>query len=68
MSISVLTLAVSSDTPEVIYAVSTNTPNPLNALANLLARQPELPPWVDGVQLRFTAVLHSSNSVLNDDE
>ncbi|KAH8120206.1 ER-golgi trafficking TRAPP I complex 85 kDa subunit-domain-containing protein [Phellopilus nigrolimitatus] len=52
----------------IIYAVSTNTPNPLHALTNLYSRQVDFPSWVDSVHLRYTLIVHSENSVLSDDE
>ncbi|KAL5534350.1 hypothetical protein ACEPAG_812 [Sanghuangporus baumii] len=52
----------------IVFAVSTNTANPLNALANLYARQVDLPLWVDSVHLRYILVVHSEGCVLNDDE
>ncbi|KAI5123549.1 hypothetical protein M0805_003369 [Coniferiporia weirii] len=52
----------------IIYAVSTNTPNPLHALATLHSRHIDFPSWVDGVYLRYTLVVHSNDSLLNDDE
>lgn len=52
----------------VIHAVSTNTPNPLQALATLQSRSVDLPPWIDSVYLRFTLIVHSEKSLLNDEE
>ncbi|EJD04067.1 uncharacterized protein FOMMEDRAFT_106503 [Fomitiporia mediterranea MF3/22] len=52
----------------ILYAISTNTPNPLNALAVLYARQVGLPTWVDSVHLRYIIIVHSEGSILNDDE
>ncbi|THV07645.1 hypothetical protein K435DRAFT_825459 [Dendrothele bispora CBS 962.96] len=52
----------------VILAVSTNTPNPLQAVTNLHARSIELPAWVDPSYLRYTLVVHSKDSTLSDEE
>ncbi|KAI0051657.1 hypothetical protein FA95DRAFT_1484733 [Auriscalpium vulgare] len=52
----------------VIVAVSTMSPNPLQALAQLHARPPEFPSWVDGNQLRYTLIIHPKNSALSDEE
>ncbi|KAF5375128.1 hypothetical protein D9758_000414 [Tetrapyrgos nigripes] len=52
----------------VILAVSTNTPNPLQAITNLHARPIELPSWVDPSYLRYTLIVHTKNSTLSDEE
>ncbi|KLO17070.1 hypothetical protein SCHPADRAFT_959188 [Schizopora paradoxa] len=52
----------------IIYAVSTNTPNPLAAITALHSRRPDLPPWVDPTYLRYTLIIHTENSILNDGE
>ncbi|KAI0068320.1 hypothetical protein BV25DRAFT_1793504 [Artomyces pyxidatus] len=52
----------------VILAVSTMAPNPLQALAQLHARPPEFPSWVDGTQLRYSLIIHPKNSPLSDEE
>lgn len=54
--------------PSVIFAVSTNIPNPLAAITALHSRQLDLPPWVDPVHLRCTLILHSEKSILSDEE
>lgn len=52
----------------VIYAVSTNTPNPLQVLQNLTTRQTDLPSWVDSVRFLYVLVIHTETSLLSDDE
>ena len=53
-------------TVPVIYAVSTMAVNPLQALQNLHARPLDLPPRVDSTQLRYSLIVHPSNSPLED--
>lgn len=52
----------------VILAVSTMAPNPLQALAQLHTRPPDLPPWVDSARLVYTLIVHPKNSALSDEE
>ncbi|EEB98386.1 hypothetical protein MPER_02114 [Moniliophthora perniciosa FA553] len=52
----------------VILAVSTSSPNPLQAITALHSRSIELPSWVDPLHLRFTLIIHSKNSSLSDEE
>ncbi|KAF9076140.1 ER-golgi trafficking TRAPP I complex 85 kDa subunit-domain-containing protein [Rhodocollybia butyracea] len=52
----------------IILAVSTNTPNPLQAISNLHSRAIELPSWVDPVYLRYTLIVHPKESALSDEE
>ncbi|KIK70846.1 hypothetical protein GYMLUDRAFT_235261 [Collybiopsis luxurians FD-317 M1] len=52
----------------IILAVSTNTPNPLQAISNLHARAIELPSWVDPTFLRYTLIVHPKDSTLSDEE
>uniref|UniRef100_A0A0W0FGI2 Uncharacterized protein n=1 Tax=Moniliophthora roreri TaxID=221103 RepID=A0A0W0FGI2_MONRR len=52
----------------VILAVSTNSPNPLQAITALHSRSIDLPSWVDPLHLRFTLIIHSKNSSLSDEE
>ncbi|KAI0788537.1 ER-golgi trafficking TRAPP I complex 85 kDa subunit-domain-containing protein [Abortiporus biennis] len=48
----------------VIYAVSTMAANPLQALQDLHSRIPDLPPWVDNTYMRYSLIVHPSNSPL----
>ena len=50
----------------VIYAVSTNAVNPLQALQDLHNRNVELPPWIDPTILRYSLIVHPANSPLAD--
>ncbi|KAK0478294.1 ER-golgi trafficking TRAPP I complex 85 kDa subunit-domain-containing protein [Armillaria novae-zelandiae] len=52
----------------VIMGVSTNAPNPLQAITALHARPLEFPSWVDPNILRCTLIIHPQNSVLSDEE
>lgn len=52
----------------VILAVSTMAPNPLQALAQLHTRPPDLPAWVDSARLVYTLIVHPKNSALSDEE
>ncbi|TFK77235.1 hypothetical protein BDN72DRAFT_755266 [Pluteus cervinus] len=52
----------------IILAVSTNAPNPLQAITALHARPIELPAWVDPTTLRYTLIVHPENSALSDEE
>lgn len=52
----------------VILATSTNAPNPLQAISSLHARPPNLPPWVDPTALRYTLIVHTNDTNLNDEE
>lgn len=49
-------------------AVSTNAPNPLQAITALHARPFEFPSWVDPTFLRYTVIIHPENSSLSDEE
>ena len=48
--------------------MSTSAPNPLAAITALHSRPVDLPQWVDPNILRFTLIVHSSRSPLNDEE
>ncbi|TRM66415.1 ER-golgi trafficking TRAPP I complex 85 kDa subunit-domain-containing protein [Schizophyllum amplum] len=52
----------------IMLAVSTNTANPLQAIAMLHSRAIDLPPWVDPACLKYTLIVHTSTSSLNDEE
>ncbi|KAF5385469.1 hypothetical protein D9757_005398 [Collybiopsis confluens] len=52
----------------IILAVSTNTPNPLQAVSNLHSRTIDLPSWVDPTWLRYTLIVHPKGSALSDEE
>ncbi|PBK77412.1 hypothetical protein ARMSODRAFT_280722 [Armillaria solidipes] len=52
----------------VIMGVSTNAPNPLQAITALHARPLEFPSWVDPNILRCTLIIHPQDSVLSDEE
>ncbi|PSS37571.1 hypothetical protein PHLCEN_2v587 [Hermanssonia centrifuga] len=49
----------------IVYAVSTLAVNPLQALQALHARTVDFPPWVDSTCLRYSLVVHPSNSPLS---
>ncbi|KDR85341.1 hypothetical protein GALMADRAFT_234163 [Galerina marginata CBS 339.88] len=51
-----------------ILAVSTTTPNPLQAITALHSRNNQFPPWVDTNILRYTLIIHPKNSALSDEE
>ncbi|KAF4623241.1 hypothetical protein D9613_002112 [Agrocybe pediades] len=51
-----------------ILAVSTTAPNPLQAITALHSRNNHLPPWVDTNVLRYTLIVHPSNSPLTNEE
>lgn len=53
---------------EVVYAVSTNAPNPLQAATELHTRQIDFPSWVDPTHVRYTLIVHPEESQLNEDE
>ncbi|KAI0094770.1 ER-golgi trafficking TRAPP I complex 85 kDa subunit-domain-containing protein [Irpex rosettiformis] len=50
----------------IICAVSTLAANPLQALQEMHARPPDFPPWVDSTHLRYSLIVHPSNSPLSD--
>ncbi|KAH8102427.1 ER-golgi trafficking TRAPP I complex 85 kDa subunit-domain-containing protein [Cristinia sonorae] len=50
----------------IIYAVSTAAPNPLQALQELHTRMIDFPPWVDVAFLRYSLIVHPSNSPLSE--
>ncbi|KAI0036617.1 ER-golgi trafficking TRAPP I complex 85 kDa subunit-domain-containing protein [Vararia minispora EC-137] len=52
----------------IIVAVSTLAPNPLQALAQLHSRPPDLPRWVDSANLRYTLIVHPKDSLLSNEE
>ena len=52
----------------VILAVSTNAPNPLQAVTALHSRLLEFPSWVHPIFLRYTLIVHPKNSPLSDEE
>ncbi|KZW02555.1 hypothetical protein EXIGLDRAFT_415091 [Exidia glandulosa HHB12029] len=52
----------------VVLAVSTSAPNPLAAITALHSRPSDLPQWVDPNMLRYTLIVHTPNSPLNDEE
>ena len=52
----------------VILAVSTRTPNPLQAITALHSRVLQFPSWVDTNFLRYTLIIHPQDSVLSDEE
>lgn len=43
-------------------------PNPLQALAQLHARPPEFPVWVDNTYLVYSLIIHPQNSSLSNEE
>ncbi|KAF9475629.1 hypothetical protein BDN70DRAFT_883515 [Pholiota conissans] len=51
-----------------ILAVSTTSPNPLQAITALHARNVQFPAWVDTNFLRYTLIIHPQNSNLSDEE
>ncbi|KAG6818052.1 hypothetical protein H0H87_009207 [Tephrocybe sp. NHM501043] len=51
-----------------ILAVSTTSPNPLQAVAALHSRALQLPPWVDTNILPYTLIIHPENSPLSNEE
>ncbi|KAG7099059.1 hypothetical protein E1B28_000934 [Marasmius oreades] len=52
----------------IILAVSTNAPNPLQAVTTLHSRPTDLPSWVDPSHLKFTLIVHPKDSALSDEE
>ncbi|KAI0697133.1 ER-golgi trafficking TRAPP I complex 85 kDa subunit-domain-containing protein [Cytidiella melzeri] len=50
----------------VICAVSTFAANPLQALQDMHSRPLDFPPWVDNTHLRYSLIVHPSNSPLSD--
>ncbi|KAF8917701.1 ER-golgi trafficking TRAPP I complex 85 kDa subunit-domain-containing protein [Mucidula mucida] len=52
----------------VIMGVSTNAPNPLQAITALHARPLNLPSWIDPNILKCTLIVHPQNSALSDEE
>ncbi|KAL1748561.1 ER-golgi trafficking TRAPP I complex 85 kDa subunit-domain-containing protein [Schizophyllum fasciatum] len=52
----------------IMLAVSTNTANPLQAISMLHSRAIDLPQWVDPACLKYTLILHTTNSSLSDEE
>ncbi|KAG7450664.1 uncharacterized protein BT62DRAFT_927934 [Guyanagaster necrorhizus] len=52
----------------VMMGVSTNAPNPLQAITALHARPLEFPSWVDPNILRCTLIIHPQDSALSDEE
>ncbi|GAW06029.1 hypothetical protein LENED_007922 [Lentinula edodes] len=52
----------------IIFAVSTNTSNPLQIISNLHSRAIELPSWVDSAYLSYTLIVHPKDSTLSDEE
>ncbi|KAF8273905.1 ER-golgi trafficking TRAPP I complex 85 kDa subunit-domain-containing protein [Lactarius quietus] len=52
----------------IIFAVSTMLPNPLQTLAQLHARPPQFPSWVDTTHLRYSLIIHPENSPLTNEE
>ncbi|KAF9527818.1 ER-golgi trafficking TRAPP I complex 85 kDa subunit-domain-containing protein [Crepidotus variabilis] len=52
----------------VILAVSTSSPNPLQAITALHARNNHFPPWVDTNYLKYTLIIHTQDSPLSDEE
>ncbi|KAF9010359.1 hypothetical protein BDZ89DRAFT_996309 [Hymenopellis radicata] len=52
----------------VIMGVSTNAPNPLQAITALHARPLNLPSWIDPNILKVTLIVHPQNSALSDEE
>ncbi|KAL0579376.1 hypothetical protein V5O48_002652 [Marasmius crinis-equi] len=52
----------------IILAVSTNAPNPLQAITALHSRAIDLPSWVDPTYLKFTLIIHPKESGLSDEE
>ncbi|EJD55548.1 hypothetical protein AURDEDRAFT_155791 [Auricularia subglabra TFB-10046 SS5] len=52
----------------IILAVSTASPNPLAAITALHSRPIDLPQWVDPNILRYTLIVHTPRSTLNDEE
>ena len=61
-------LVVLSHPFAVILAVSTSTPNPLQAIDALHSRNIQLPQWVDTNFLRFNLIIHPQGSSLSDEE
>ncbi|KAF7339581.1 hypothetical protein MSAN_02172600 [Mycena sanguinolenta] len=51
-----------------ILAVSTNAPNPLQAITALHSRAIELPSWVDSSFLKYTLIIHPQNSPFSEEE
>ncbi|KAJ6519689.1 ER-golgi trafficking TRAPP I complex 85 kDa subunit-domain-containing protein [Mycena sanguinolenta] len=51
-----------------ILAVSTNAPNPLQAITALHSRAVEFPSWVDPSFLKYTLIIHPQNSPFSDEE
>ncbi|KAF8898889.1 ER-golgi trafficking TRAPP I complex 85 kDa subunit-domain-containing protein [Infundibulicybe gibba] len=51
-----------------ILAVSTNAPNPLQAITTLHTRALEFPPWVDSTFIQYTLIIHPENSALSHEE
>ena len=43
-------------------------PNPLQTLAQLHARLPQFPSWVDTTHLRYSLIIHPENSPLTNEE
>lgn len=52
--------------PLVICAVSSLAANPLQALQDMHARPADFPSWVDGTHIRYSLIVHPSNSPLSD--
>ncbi|KAF9270075.1 hypothetical protein L218DRAFT_848836 [Marasmius fiardii PR-910] len=52
----------------IILAVSTNAPNPLQAITTLHSRPIDLPSWIDPSHLKFTLIVHPKDSALSDEE
>ncbi|KAK2461653.1 hypothetical protein APHAL10511_006116 [Amanita phalloides] len=52
----------------VIFAASTTSPNPLQAITALHSRALDLPSWVDTTLFRYTLIIHPRNSSLSDEE
>ncbi|PPQ62964.1 hypothetical protein CVT24_006070 [Panaeolus cyanescens] len=51
-----------------ILAVSTTTPNPLQAITALHSRTLQLPAWVDNNLIKYTLIIHPERSSLSDEE
>ncbi|KAJ7596891.1 ER-golgi trafficking TRAPP I complex 85 kDa subunit-domain-containing protein [Mycena floridula] len=52
----------------IILAVSTNAPNPLQAITALHSRAIQFPAWVDTTFIRYTVIIHPQDSALSDEE
>ena len=50
----------------VVFAVSTLAVNPLQALQDMHTRPVDVPQWVDNTHMRYSLIVHPSNSPLTE--